>query len=88
VADHLQIGDGALIGAQAGLMHDARPGKRYVGAPAMEERQFFRSVSLIQQLPEIRKQLHEVQRAIIRLAGSSDADDDLDAGASDIHDAA
>jgi UDP-3-O-[3-hydroxymyristoyl] glucosamine N-acyltransferase len=88
VADHLQIGDGALIGAQAGLMHDARPGKRYVGAPAMEERQFFRSVSLIQQLPELRKQLHEVQRAIIRLAGTGESDDEADAGASDIHDAA
>jgi UDP-3-O-[3-hydroxymyristoyl] glucosamine N-acyltransferase len=79
VADHLQIGDGALLCAQAGLMNDARPGKRYVGSPAMEERQFFRSVSLIQQLPEIRKQLHEVQRAIIRLAGSND-----DGGESDL----
>jgi UDP-3-O-[3-hydroxymyristoyl] glucosamine N-acyltransferase len=78
IADHLHLGDGALLCAQAGLMHDARPGKRYVGAPAMEERQFFRSVSLIQQLPEIRKQLHEVQRAIIRLAGSNDDDGDSD----------
>jgi UDP-3-O-[3-hydroxymyristoyl] glucosamine N-acyltransferase len=69
LADHLHIADGALIGAKAGLMTDALPGKRYLGAPAVEERQFFRSISLIQQLPEIRRQLHEVQRAIVRLAG-------------------
>jgi len=71
LADHLHIGDGALLGAKAGLMTDALPGKRYLGAPAVEERQFFRSISLIQQLPEIRRQLHEAQRAIIRLAGES-----------------
>jgi UDP-3-O-[3-hydroxymyristoyl] glucosamine N-acyltransferase len=71
LADHLHIGDGALIGAKAGVMTDTLPGKRYLGAPAVEERQFFRSISLIQQLPELRRQLHEAQRALIRLAGES-----------------
>jgi UDP-3-O-[3-hydroxymyristoyl] glucosamine N-acyltransferase len=71
LADHLHIGDGAMIGAKAGVMTDAIPGKRYLGAPAVEERQFFRSISLIQQLPELRKQLHEAQRALIRLAGET-----------------
>lgn len=79
LADHLHIGDGALLGAKAGLMTDALPGKRYLGAPGVEERQFFRSISLIQQLPEIRKQLHEVQRAVIRLAGAGEANDGGDA---------
>lgn len=71
LADHLHIGDGTLIGAKAGVMTDALPGKRYLGAPAVEERQFFRSISLIQQLPEMRRQLHEAQRALIRLAGEA-----------------
>jgi UDP-3-O-[3-hydroxymyristoyl] glucosamine N-acyltransferase len=75
LADHLHIADGAMLGAKAGVMPDALPGKRYLGAPAVEERQFFRSISLIQQLPEIRRQLHEAQRAVIRLAGErGDAD--------------
>jgi UDP-3-O-[3-hydroxymyristoyl] glucosamine N-acyltransferase len=69
LADHLHIGAGALLGAKCGVMTDVPPGKRYLGAPAVEERQFFRSISLIQQLPEIRRQLHEAQRAVIRLAG-------------------
>jgi UDP-3-O-[3-hydroxymyristoyl] glucosamine N-acyltransferase len=71
LADHLHVGDGAILGAKAGLMTDAMPGKKYLGAPGVEERQFFRSISLIQQLPELRRQLHEAQRAIIRLAGES-----------------
>ncbi len=80
LADHLHISDGALLGAKAGLMTDALPGKRYLGAPAVEERQFFRSISLIQQLPEIRRQLHEAQRAIIRLAGAGEATSQTDLG--------
>jgi len=80
LADHLHIADGALLGAKAGLMTDALPAKRYLGAPAVEERQFFRSISLIQQLPEIRRQLHEAQRAIIRLAGDGgDSSEQADA---------
>lgn len=79
LADHLHIGDGAMIGAKAGVMTDAIPGKRYLGAPAVEERQFFRSISLIQQLPELRKQLHEAQRALIRLAGDGSADQQREA---------
>ncbi|HEY2411146.1 MAG TPA: UDP-3-O-(3-hydroxymyristoyl)glucosamine N-acyltransferase [Pirellulaceae bacterium] len=79
LADHLHIADGALLGAKCGVMTDALPGKRYLGAPAVEERQFFRSISLIQQLPEIRRQLHEAQRAIIRLAGTGDGEKQAEA---------
>jgi len=81
VAHHLHVGDGAVLGGKAGVMSDAAAGKRYLGAPAVEERQFFRSISLIQQLPELRRQLHEVQRALIRIAGERTGDDDLRADA-------
>ena len=81
VAHHLHVGDGAVLGGKAGVMSDALPGKRYLGAPAVEERQFFRSISLIQQLPELRRQLQEAQRALIRLAGEPKNDDDLRAEA-------
>jgi UDP-3-O-[3-hydroxymyristoyl] glucosamine N-acyltransferase len=79
LADHLHVADGAMLGAKAGLMTDAQPGKRYLGAPAVEERQFFRSISLIQQLPELKRQLHEAQRAIIRLAGEAPPSPQADA---------
>jgi UDP-3-O-[3-hydroxymyristoyl] glucosamine N-acyltransferase len=75
VAHHLHVGDGAMLGGKAGVMSEALPGKRYLGAPAVEERQFFRSIALIQQLPELRRQLHEVQRALIRLAGDGTNDE-------------
>jgi UDP-3-O-[3-hydroxymyristoyl] glucosamine N-acyltransferase len=75
VADHLHIADGAQIGAKAGVMTDARPGKRYLGAPAVEERQFFRTVSLVQQLPALRKRLAELQQAIEHLAAQQPCGD-------------
>jgi len=67
VADHLHIADGALVGAKAGVMIDALPGKRYLGAPAVEERQFFRTVSLLQQLPAMRRQLAELREQLAEL---------------------
>lgn len=69
LADHLHIGERAMLGAKAGLMSDAEPGKRYLGAPAVEERQFFRSISLIQQLPQMRRTLHAARDAIANLTG-------------------
>jgi UDP-3-O-[3-hydroxymyristoyl] glucosamine N-acyltransferase len=67
VADHLHIADAAQIGAKAGVMTDAGPGKKYVGAPAVEERQFFRTVSLVLQLPLMRKQLAELRELVAQL---------------------
>jgi UDP-3-O-[3-hydroxymyristoyl] glucosamine N-acyltransferase len=75
VADHLHIADGALVGAKAGVMIDAQPGKRYLGAPAVEERQFFRTVSLLQQLPAMRKQIAELKQALAQLTAETRRDD-------------
>ncbi len=51
VANHVTIGSGAKIGAQAGVMRDIAAGKRCVGSPAVEVRQFFRQVVTLQRLP-------------------------------------
>jgi UDP-3-O-[3-hydroxymyristoyl] glucosamine N-acyltransferase len=50
IADHITIGAGAALGAKAGVMHDAPPGARWVGAPAKPVRQFFREVAALERL--------------------------------------
>jgi UDP-3-O-[3-hydroxymyristoyl] glucosamine N-acyltransferase len=80
VADHLHVADGAVIGAKAGVMIDALPGKRYLGAPAVEERQFFRTVSLLQQLPALRKQIAELRQQLAELTAARAIDEHLDGG--------
>jgi UDP-3-O-[3-hydroxymyristoyl] glucosamine N-acyltransferase len=50
IADHLTIGAGAALGAKSGVMHDAPPGARWVGAPAKPVKQFFREVAALERL--------------------------------------
>jgi UDP-3-O-[3-hydroxymyristoyl] glucosamine N-acyltransferase len=50
VADHLTIGSGARIGAQAGVMRDVAPGETVIGAPAVPVKEFFRQVAALQRL--------------------------------------
>jgi UDP-3-O-[3-hydroxymyristoyl] glucosamine N-acyltransferase len=67
IADHLEIGDRVIVGAKAGVMHDLAAGKRYFGSPAIDEKQFFRVMSLCHQLPQMRKSMAELRNAIERL---------------------
>jgi UDP-3-O-[3-hydroxymyristoyl] glucosamine N-acyltransferase len=71
IADHIHLAEGTVIGAKAGVMTDTEPKKRYIGLPAIEEREAFRSAALVRHLPEMRKQLHELQQAIAALTAAS-----------------
>ena len=55
IADHIQIGDRAQVGARSGVMHDIPGNERWVGAPAMPAREFFRQVAALQALAKSRK---------------------------------
>ena len=46
VSGHLHLGEGAQIGARAGVMRDVAPGERVAGYPAMPARDFFRLVAM------------------------------------------
>lgn len=63
IADHLHMADRSVLGAKAGVMFDTEPGKRYIGLPAVEEREAFRNAALVRQLPELKKQIQELRRA-------------------------
>ena len=52
IADHLTVGDGAQLGAASGLMHDLPAGEKWVGAPAMPVRKFFRQTAALRALSE------------------------------------
>ena len=50
MAGHLQIGDGAQIGAQAGVISDVEPRRRMLGSPAQPVREFFRQIAMLKKL--------------------------------------
>jgi UDP-3-O-[3-hydroxymyristoyl] glucosamine N-acyltransferase len=64
VRDHVHIGTGAQIGAQAGVVRDMADGGAYVGSPAGPEREYLACVIGFNKLPEMRKQLKQLQRDV------------------------
>lgn len=50
LADNITVGSGAMIGAAAGVMHDVPAGEKWVGAPAMPVKEFFRNVAAVRKL--------------------------------------
>jgi UDP-3-O-[3-hydroxymyristoyl] glucosamine N-acyltransferase len=57
VAGHCVIGDGAIATAQSGIPNDVAPGKTVSGYPAVDNRQWLRSVALFNRLPELLRNL-------------------------------
>ena len=55
VAGHCRIGDGAIATAQSGIPGDVAPGAVVSGYPAIENRQWLRSVAVFNRLPELAK---------------------------------
>ena len=61
VAGHLTVGDGAIATAQSGIPSDVAPGKVVSGYPAIENRQWLRSVALVNRLPELLRSLKQLK---------------------------
>lgn len=57
VAGHCTVGDGAMATAQSGIPGDVEPGKVVSGYPAIENRQWLRTVALVNRLPELLRSL-------------------------------
>jgi UDP-3-O-[3-hydroxymyristoyl] glucosamine N-acyltransferase len=53
VAGHCTVGDGVIATAQSGIPSDVDPGKVVSGYPAIDNRQWLRSVALVHRLPEL-----------------------------------
>jgi UDP-3-O-[3-hydroxymyristoyl] glucosamine N-acyltransferase len=57
VAGHCTVGDGAMATAQSGIPGDVEPGKIVSGYPAVDNRQWLRSVALVNRLPELLREI-------------------------------
>jgi UDP-3-O-[3-hydroxymyristoyl] glucosamine N-acyltransferase len=57
VAGHCTIGDGAIATAQSGIPSDVAPGAVVSGYPAIDNRQWLRSVAVFNRLPEMLRRL-------------------------------
>jgi len=80
IRDHLTIGDRAVLGAKAGIMYDVEPGAVMMGSPAYPMHDWRHQQVIVPKLPEMRKQLKELERAVTelraQLAAKSSSDPD------------
>ena len=55
VVGHLRIGDNVIVTAQSGIPGDVEDGKIVSGSPAFDNKQWLKSVSIFNKLPELAK---------------------------------
>lgn len=75
VRDHVNIGDHAILGAMAGVMNDIPAGATYVGIPATPMREQIVQLAALGRLPEMRRQLHAMQRTLSKLEPGTEGED-------------
>ncbi len=64
IVGHHTIGDNARVGAQAGVRSDVAPGVTVLGAPAIPIAEARRQMMVMQRLPEMRRQLRELEAEV------------------------
>jgi UDP-3-O-[3-hydroxymyristoyl] glucosamine N-acyltransferase len=73
VAGHLKIGSRVSVGAQSGVMHHIPDGEKWLGSPAVPERQAKRQYIGIQRLPDLPRQIEilEARLAVLERAAAA-----------------
>ena len=61
---HITIGDNANIGAQSGIISNVESEAKIIGAPAIPVRDFFKSSVIFPKLPEMYRQIAQLQKEI------------------------
>lgn len=67
IAGHITIGNQVNLGAQSGVPSSVKDGQTLIGSPAMNTRGFFRSQAIYQRLPELYKQINQMQKELDEL---------------------
>jgi UDP-3-O-[3-hydroxymyristoyl] glucosamine N-acyltransferase len=66
-AGHLTVGDGTVITAQSGVPNDVPAHALYSGYPAVDNRQWLKTMAALNRLPELQKRVRELESEIERL---------------------
>jgi UDP-3-O-[3-hydroxymyristoyl] glucosamine N-acyltransferase len=63
-AGHLTVGNGAVITAQSGVPNDVPERSLYSGYPAVENREWLRTMAALRRLPELQKRVAELEEKL------------------------
>jgi UDP-3-O-[3-hydroxymyristoyl] glucosamine N-acyltransferase len=71
VSGHITIGKGVMATAQTGIPNSVEPGAFISGYPAIPNRDWLKASAVFRKLPELRKDLADLQRRLARLEDES-----------------
>src|SRR5205807_246868 len=66
-AGHLSVGDGAVVTAKSGIPNDVPTGSLFSGYPAVENRQWLKTMAALNRLPDLQKRVWELESEIEKL---------------------
>lgn len=69
LAGHITIGNKVFLGAQSGVPGNIKDGQQLIGTPPMPQRDYFKSQAVFRRLPDMYKQLNDLQKTIDELKG-------------------
>jgi UDP-3-O-[3-hydroxymyristoyl] glucosamine N-acyltransferase len=69
IVGHIEIGNGAQIGAKSGVSKSIKPGERVFGAPALPVHQAKRIEASIRNLPALIATVRSLKRRVAELEG-------------------
>lgn len=61
---HIAIGDNVNVGAQSGIISNIKPDSKIIGSPAIPVKDFFRSSVIFPKLPDMYRQLAQLEKEI------------------------
>ena len=67
IAGHISIGNKTFLGAQSGVPGNIKGNTTLIGTPPTEPKAYFKSIALTRKLPEIYKQLNDLQKQVEEL---------------------
>jgi UDP-3-O-[3-hydroxymyristoyl] glucosamine N-acyltransferase len=70
VAGHCTVGDSVIATAQSGIPGDVQAGKMVSGYPAIDNRQWLRTVAVYNKLPELARKIRDLERKLDALLAS------------------
>ena len=72
LAGHITIGDKVFLGAQSGVPGSLDSNQQLIGTPPMPQRAFFKSQAVFRRLPDMYKQLNELQKVVDELKSNKE----------------
>jgi UDP-3-O-[3-hydroxymyristoyl] glucosamine N-acyltransferase len=66
-AGHLTVGDSAVITAKSGIPNDIPPRSLYSGYPAVDNRQWLKTVAALNRLPDLQKRVRDLESQVQEL---------------------